>query len=450
MGQAKGGQLTLATPFQPLTQMTLPMRRPALGRSRDWQHPGICAGCGKFSLQTGRVFPAGVSATGARRLRVPKTRLCRACLPEYDIGPKWSPQQRMTPTLAVQMLGFGCPRAYQLRVEHPGQPSSPGNAFGTAYHLGRQLCEQKSLNNVGFFRTRWGLSNILAKFTDVKFFRHGVATQNDWEIPAMRHYLDQVFRVLWQRNQLVSVNSFGEALARNGTELIWWDAEMRLPVINFNWLLSGSGLVMPEGEKWRLNGAIDLIILTKKGGRYSVRIIDHKIAGVDIHEELDHRDCQTQLSLYACFAMQAFSGLGVGPEDISLWVHRLTLNPMRLEKVAIPFNREVWLATLGHLKNAVETYQDYQRTGFPARPSEWLCQGCDFALTRHLCPESLAIPGTWNLGVPYVPVPPRQPSSAKPHTGPGKCPFCRAPMKTGKWRPVCSNPVYDDCPREDR
>lgn len=439
--------MALAAPS--VKQLHLPVRKPALVRSRDWNHPAICARCGRFSLRTGRLYLPGKSLPGLPRKKAPKMRLCEECMPTNEVTLRHRPEYRLTPTLAVQLLGLGCPRAYQLRREHPEQPSSPGNAFGTAYHLGRQLCEQKSFSDVGFYRTRWGLASILNKFTDAGFFRHGIATQNDWEIPAMHYYLDQVLRFLWHHHQLVSVKAYGEALSMNGTELVWWDTELRLPIINFNWLFAGSGLLMPEGEKWGLNGAIDLIILTRREGRYSVRIIDHKIAGIDVHEELEHRDCQTQLTLYACFALQAFAELGVTVDDISLWVHKLTLNPMRLEKIPTPFNWDVLVKTLGNLRSAVGTYREYQTNEFPARPAEWQCQGCDFGFTE-ACPDSLAKQGRWNLGVPYVPVVTQRIRTTEVNTGLGKCPFCNAPMRMGKRMAVCSNPVFDDCPREDR
>ncbi|MEK7610921.1 MAG: hypothetical protein AAB486_00925 [Patescibacteria group bacterium] len=441
--------MTLATQLV-LMQPHLAMRKPALVRSRNWNHPAVCARCGNFSLRTGRLYLPGKSLPGLPRKKAPKSRLCENCIPTSEVILKHRPANRMTPTLAVQMLGFGCPLAYQLRKEHPCQPSSPGNAFGTVYHLARQLSEQKSLSEVGFFRTRWGLSNILGKFTDEKFFRHRIGTQNDWEIPTMRYYLEQVIRFLWHHHQMVSVKAYGEALARSGTKLVWWDAEMRLPVIDLNWLLSGTGLTMTEGEKWGLNGAVDLVILTEHDGQYSVRIIDHKVTGIDIHSELDHQDCQLQLALYASWAMQAFSGLGIKAENVSLWVHRLTLNPMRLEKIPIPFDSRLWKETLVSLKLAIATYQKYQREGFPARPSEWQCPGCDFAFANHLCPKSVAQPGMWNLGVPYVPVGSQRIKTPKVNTGLGQCPFCHAPMKMGRRMTVCSNPAFDDCPREDR
>ncbi len=359
----------------------------------------------------------------------------------------------MTPTLAIQMLGLGCPQAYQLRHENPGIPSSPGNAFGTAYHWGRQLCESRSLSEVGFLRTRWGLNSILAKLTDASFFRHGVTSRNSWEMGAMEHYLDQIFRFLWFHHKLVSVKAYGEALARTGKNLVWWDAEMRLPVLDINWLTEGTDVVIVEGEKWALKGAIDLIILTEHEGKYSVRIIDHKLKGVDVHEELNGRDCRLQLNLYACWAMRAFRDLGVTSDDVSLWVHELTLNPMGLQVINLPFNRQIYLETLGDLGRAIETYRGFQRSGFPAKPAEHLCQGCDFAFSSH-CHESMARPDKWNLGFPYVALNQEAtwtPREKKRKTEDlGKCPFCGAPMKKGKRLPaVCSNPMSSDCARED-
>lgn len=382
-------------------------------------------------------------------------------MPTTEVPLRSRPANRMTPTLAIQMLGLGCPKAYHLRHEHPEQPSSAGNAFGTLYHLGRQLCESKSQSEVGFLRSQWGLRSILGKFTDASFFRHGIATRDTWEMAAMEHYLDQVFRFLWFHHKLVSVKSYGEALARHGTNLVWWDTELRLPVLDLNWLTNGTGVAITEGEKWALKGAIDLIILTEHDGRYFVRVIDHKLDGIDVHEELNGRDCRLQLNLYACWAMQAFRDLGITPEDISLWIHKLTLNPMGLQVINLPFNRQIYLETLDGLGRAIETYQGFRRSGFPAQPTEYLCQGCDFGFSP-LCPESMAKPNAWNVGVPYVPLAeslnrkPGNPARDAEVRKTGveetpRCEACGAPKKKGCRLPwVCSQPMYDDCPREDR
>lgn len=443
-------QTTLA-----VRQLHLPMRKPALVRSRNWQHPFICNSCSRFSDQTGRLFLPGVTPAGVSRKKAPKARLCRSCMPTAEVRLRQRPSQRMTPTLAIQMLGLGCPKAYQLRHEHPEMAASVGNAFGTVYHYGRQLCEERSFSEVGYFKTRWGLRNILGKLDDQGFFRHGIDFRSGWEKAAVGHYLDQVFRFLWNRNKLVSLKAYGEALARGGTRLTWWDAELRLPVTDLTWLTEGTGIVIPESEQWGLKGAIDLIILTERDGKYSVKIVDHKIEGVDVHPELQHRDSRLQLGLYACWAMQAFRNLGVEPEDISLWVHELTLNPMALRLVNLPFNRQVHLETMSQLKQAVTVYKQYQREGFPAKPTAYGCQGCDFAFSR-LCQDSMATSGRWNLRVPYVALDealtrPFLPRAKRSGGGKdlGKCPFCHSPLIKGKTGAICSNPQFDDCRREN-
>lgn len=365
-------------------QLALEMRNPARHKSFHWQ-PGVCYQCGQFSFRTARF-----------KILTPKVsspRYCNTCMPRGDVvvAHNRNNRHRLSATSVVQLIS--CPKSYQLSVEHPEQPTSPENAFGTLYHLGRENGVRRSFKSLATFRyaPRVGLKALLERFNDQRLFRHGINRKNDWEIPTLRYLLEQVLLALWHRGQLTSMKLLSTALAQKGTTTVWWASELRLPPTKL-------------GEDFFLTGTTDLIILRRYEGRYQVKIVDHKIRGVDVHPELQGADCWLQLRLYACWAVLAFAELGVVPEDISLWVYELSLNPIKIEKKTTPFNEEVHGRTLETLQAVLKRLKEYRHTSFPAKPEPWLCQSCDFGLNRKLCPQSQAQRDAWNLGVPFVPL----------------------------------------------
>lgn len=434
------------------TQLVLEMCLPTRRAPYDWQS-GICQRCGLFSFKTAPSQLSPKRRRGIKQVRVSSPRYCELCMPPIDLGRGMNNRhQRISATTVVQFL-YGCPRAYQLRIEHPKQPTSLENAFGRLYHLGRQTVAEKSFHSYGAFYVapQVGLRALLQKTEGNTFFRHRISSKRPWEIPSLRYLLSQILVSLWKGSELAPLN---ERFQREGVETPWWEAEMRLPPLSLTTLNGSLEGVAADGEVY-LTGTIDLIILRQKEGRHRLEIVDHKIRGVDLHPELNGEDSWLQLQLYACWAAHAFNPLGVNADDISLWIHELCLNPIRVEKKHYLFSEETRQATLQKLSAAMEKLREFRhpkgttRLGFPSNPRPWLCQVCDFGFTPKLCQDSQATRGAWGFsGLPYAEI---KSAKEKQKEASQKCPFCRAPMIESRYgRLVCSQRLYDDCPRDDR
>lgn len=389
------------------TQMGLPKKAPALIRGRNWQ-PGICDLCGCFSPKVARETLSGPKMPGLKRPKAPTRHLCQGCLGKNERFFNASPKYFISPTAAVQIL-YGCPHAYFLGMAHPKHPTSSGHAFGTAYHLAREQFLHTTHPNFGsFWHAKYhSLDALIAKLTGGKVFAHSVATQNEWELPTLWHLLKQLLLALWQQGELRSVKAVtAELQSKKGIETVWWATEMRLPPgLSLGRLSEGTDISFGDRSGWGLRGMIDIILLRRTpDGQWHVKIIDHKIPGVDIFPELGGQDSALQLQLYGCWALPAFGESEDKPAEVTLETHTVGFNPFGLTKKSIKFGREQQQETLRQLDEAIGHLGPLQHQGFPANPKPGLCQACDFGFNPSLCPDSLAETGHWCLALPYQPL----------------------------------------------